>query len=115
MRQLRKSALLAAVFSGAILAEPRAASQPSAIDIDPASPTLGELLDREADAQRRAREEQRAREAAERAARQPDITGSLPQRRIVQQPNVPRGAVTVILPHPKLSAGRPVPSRPERR
>ncbi|MCU0819685.1 MAG: hypothetical protein MUF11_10325 [Beijerinckiaceae bacterium] len=115
MRNLRKAALMAALFSGASLAELNAASRPAAIDIDPSSPTLGEMLDREAAAMRRAREEQRAREAAERAARTPEITGSIASKRIVQEPALPRGAVTVILPHPKLSAGRPVSLKPERR
>jgi hypothetical protein len=115
MRNLRKTVLLAALFSGASLAEINAASRPSTIDIDPSSPTLGEMLDREAAAERRAREEKRAREAAERAARVPEITGTITPRRVVQEPSVPRGAVTVILPHPKLSAGRPVSLKPERR
>ncbi len=86
MRNLRKTVLLAALFSGASLAEMNAASRPSSIDIDPSSPTLGEMLDREAAAMRRAREEQRAREAAERAARAPEITGSISPRRVVQEP-----------------------------
>ncbi|MCA3626360.1 MAG: hypothetical protein IOC49_03885 [Methylobacterium sp.] len=115
MRNLRKTVLLAALFSGAAFTETSAASRASAIDIDPSSPTLGEMLDREAATLRRAREEQRAREAAEKARTTPEITGSIAPKRIVQEPNVPRGAVTVILPHPKVSAGRPVSAKPERR
>jgi hypothetical protein len=94
-----------------------AAPRGYAIDISPSSPTLGDLLDRE------------AREAAEKRARQrvvppaprvappaaaPEITGSVSPPRITANPQVPRGAVTVILPHPKTQSGRPIaePRRP---
>jgi hypothetical protein len=35
--------------------------------------------------------------------------------RISATPYIPRGAVTVILPHPKTQAGRPIGQKPERR
>lgn len=115
MRFAPKSVLLAALLSGTNLAGASAAPR-SAIDLDPASPTLGEMLDREAAARRQAREaEARARAEAERAARMPETTGSILPRRVVQEPSLPRGAVTVILPHPKASAGRPISSKPDKR
>jgi hypothetical protein len=133
MRFLRAKLLVADFCCGVGLFEARAASRSSSIDIDPGSPTLGEMLDREAVARRPAREaeararaeEARAREEeaqaraaaeAERLARSvPETTGTVEPRRITRDPSVPRGAVTVILPHPKTGAGRPVSTLPEKR
>jgi hypothetical protein len=90
--------LLAAGFSPAALASPRG----SAIDLDPQSPTLGELLDREERVRARASVPQPARLPA---AALPEFTGSIPDEppalaapRINPIPHVPRGATTVIVP-----------------
>lgn len=89
-----------------------AAPRGYAIDIDPATPTLGDLLDREArDAAARREQRQRVvpeRPAAPSALAPPDATGSIGGPRISATPYIPRGAVTVILPHPRTQAGRPI-------
>lgn len=97
-----------ALISALAMAAPRG----YAIDIDPSAPTLGDLLDREA-REAAARREHRQRVAPERAAppaapTQPDVTGSVNGPRVSATPYIPRGAVTVILPHPKTNAGRPI-------
>lgn len=89
-----------------------AAPRGYAIDIDPSAPTLGDLLDREA-REAAARREQRQRVVPERPASPsalapPEVTGSIGGPRISATPYIPRGAVTVILPHPKAQAGRPI-------
>lgn len=101
-----------ALLSSFAIAAPRG----YAIDIDPSAPTLGDLLDREA-REAAARREQRQRVLPERAAppaapTQPDVTGSVSGPRVSATPYIPRGAVTVILPHPKTNAGRPI-GKPE--
>jgi hypothetical protein len=87
--------LLAAGLGANALASPLG----NAIDLDPQSPTLGELLDRE--------ERARARPAlpAPLPAAPPDKTGALPAARpalatprISPIPHVPRGATTVVIP-----------------
>jgi hypothetical protein len=97
-----------ALISSVAVAAPRG----YAIDIDPSAPTLGELLDREArDAAARREQRQKAlpeRPAAPSALASPDVTGSVAGPRITATPYIPRGAVTVILPHPKAGAGRPI-------
>ena len=108
MRFAFVSASLLAGFFFAVMAPASAAPPRNAIDFDSSAPTLGELLDRE------------AREAAARRAPPPrpepprnappaDQTGSIAPRRVTQEPQLPRNAVTVILPHPRKGAGRPVP------
>ncbi|MBN8534056.1 MAG: hypothetical protein J0L51_08185 [Rhizobiales bacterium] len=96
------------LVSSFVMAAPRG----YAIDIDPSTPTLGDLLDREA-REAAARREQQKRSLPERpaspAALAPaDSTGSIGGPRITATPFIPRGAVTVILPHPKVNAGRPI-------
>jgi hypothetical protein len=89
-----------------------AAPRGYAIDFEPSAPTLGDLLDREArDAAVRREQLQRKvpeRPAAPSALAPADATGSINGPRITATPYIPRGAVTVILPHPKSQAGRPV-------
>jgi hypothetical protein len=46
---------------------------------------------------------------------QRDETGSIAGPRVSATPHIPRGAVTVILPHPKTNAGRPISQNPLRR
>ncbi|MGL5448586.1 MAG: hypothetical protein ACRDBL_14860 [Rhabdaerophilum sp.] len=104
-----------ALFSSLAIAAPRG----YAIDIDPSAPTLGDLLDREA-REAAARREQRQRVVPERgvppvAPNRTDVTGSVDGPRITATPFVPRGAVTVILPHPKTHAGRPIGKSETRR
>jgi hypothetical protein len=93
------------LVSSCLMAAPRG----YAIDIDPSAPTLGDLLDREA-REAAARREQKQRAAPERPAppSAADVTGSIHAPRISATPHIPRGAVTVILPHPKTHAGRPI-------
>lgn len=113
----RRSVVMRSAFSWVVLAAGLAcASSPAAfaappkntIDFESSAPTLGELLDQE------------AREAAARRAPPPkpqppkvpqsdEETGSIGPRRVTQNPQLPRNAVTVILPHPRQGAGRPVP------
>ena len=103
-----------ACAGGILLASSWAMAAPRgyAIDFEPSAPTLGDLLDREArDAA--ARREQLQRKVPERPAAPSvlapaDATGSINGPRISATPFIPRGAVTVILPHPKTQAGRPI-------
>jgi hypothetical protein len=104
------------VFSFGAHAAPRG----FAIDIDPSAPTLGELLDREAREAAFRREQQRQRAipvptVPPVAPTRSDVTGSISGPRISATPYIPRGAVTVILPHPKTNAGRPISHQPARR
>jgi hypothetical protein len=108
MRFAFLSASLLAGLSLAALAPASAAPPRNAIDFDASAPTLGELLDREA-REAAARRAPPPRPEPPRQAPPADQTGSIPPRRVTQEPQLPRNAVTVILPHPRKGAGRPVP------